>query len=164
VALLLACLVLPLASTLVPVLVLRRIPRKQRKLAWQLCVPVIAGIALGMFGMGAGDQAALAKRGEWADAMVVRKDDAKTNYCELRTVGGREISPSLSEGEGCRDWVETDDRLRVRYDPAGVASPTTDVERSSNAGFLAVLFVLAVVMGTWGGLRQSRWDREHVPK
>jgi hypothetical protein len=71
------------------------------------------------------------------------------------------ISPSLSEGDGGEDWVEASDTLHVRYDPGGVASPTTDLERSSNA-FLAVLFGLAVVMGTWGGVRQSRWDREYV--
>jgi hypothetical protein len=162
-ALLLAWLVLPLASVLVPLLLLRRVPRKQRKVAWQLFVPVVAGVALGVFGNGAGDQVALAERGEWADAVVVRKDDAKTNYCDLRRVRGHEISPSLSEGDGCRDWVEAGDKLRVRYDPAGVAGPTTDVERSSNAGLLAVLFGLAVVMGTWGGVRQSRWDREYLP-
>ncbi|GAA2607879.1 hypothetical protein GCM10010304_68420 [Streptomyces roseoviolaceus] len=163
VALLLACIVLPLASVLVPLLMLRRVPRKQRKVAWQLVVPVVAGVALGMFGNGAGDQVALAERGEWADLVVVRKDSAKTNHCDLRTVGGREISPSLAEGEGCRDWVEAGDKLRVRYDPAGVASPTNDVDQSSNAGFILVLFVLAVAMGTWGGVRQSRWDREYVP-
>jgi hypothetical protein len=162
-ALLLAWLVLPLASVLVPLLLLRRVPRKQRKVAWQLVVPVVAGVALGVFGNGAGDQVALAERGEWADAVVVRKDDVKTNHCDLRRVGGREISPSLSEGDGCRDWVEAGDKLRVRYDPAGVAGPTTDAERSSNAGLLAVLFGLAVVMGTWGGVRQSRWDKEYVP-
>jgi hypothetical protein len=163
VALLLAWIVLPLASVLVPVLLLRRVPRKQRKVAWQLVVPVVAGVALGIFGTGEGDRVALAERGEWADAVVVRKDDAKTNYCDLRLVGDREISPALSEGGGCRDWVEAGDKLRVRYDPAGVASPTTDLERSSDAGFLAVLFGLAVVMGTWGGVRQGRWDREYVP-
>ncbi|GAA2946732.1 hypothetical protein GCM10011428_77380 [Streptomyces violaceus] len=162
VALLLAWLVLPLASVLVPVLMMRRIPLKQRKLAWQLVVPVIAGIALGVFGNAAGDQVALAERGEWADTVVVRKDNASTNHCDLRMVGGRELSRSLSEGQGCGDWVEAGDKLRVRYDPAGVASPTTDVERSSNAGFLATVFGFAVVMGTWGGVRQSRWDREYA--
>ncbi|MFB7929341.1 hypothetical protein ACFC4C_09550 [Streptomyces sp. NPDC056039] len=162
-ALLLAWLVLPLASVLVPLLMLRRIPRKQRKVAWQLVFPVVAGVALGVFGNGAGDQVALAGRGEWADAVVVRKDSVKTNHCDLRTAGGREITPSLSEGEGCGDWVEVGSELSVRYDPAGIARPTTDVERSSNAGFLAALFGLAVVMGTWGGVRQSRWDREYVP-
>ncbi|MFB9537804.1 MULTISPECIES: hypothetical protein [Streptomyces] len=161
-ALLLAWLVLPLASVLVPVLMMRRIPLKQRKLAWQLVVPVIAGIALGVFGNAAGDQVALAERGEWADTVVVRKDNASTNHCDLRMVGGRELSRSLSEGQGCGDWVEAGDKLRVRYDPAGVASPTTDVERSSNAGFLATVFGFAVVMGTWGGVRQSRWDREYA--
>ncbi|MFF5368938.1 hypothetical protein [Streptomyces sp. NPDC013187] len=162
-ALLLAWIVLPLASVLVPLLMLRRVPRRQRKVAWQLVVPVVAGVALGVFGNDGGDQVALAGRGEWADVVVVRKDSAKTNYCDLRAVGGRAISPSLAEGEGCRDSVEAGDKLRVRYDPAGVASPTSDVEQSSNAAFLAVLFVLAVVMGTWGGVRQSRWDREYVP-
>jgi hypothetical protein len=120
-------------------------------------------VALGIFGNRAGDHVALAERGEWAGAVVVRKDDAKTNHCDLRTVGGREISPSLSEGEGCRNWVEAGDELRIRYDPAGVASPTTDAQRSSNAGLLAVLLGAAVVMGTWGGVRQSRWDRAYVP-
>ncbi|MER5829257.1 hypothetical protein ABT116_00230 [Streptomyces sp. NPDC002130] len=162
-ALLLAWIVLPLASVLVPVLMLRRVPRKQRKVAWQSVVPVVAGVALGMFGNGGGDQVALAERGEWADVEVVRKDSAKTNSCDLRTVGGRVISPSLREGGGCRNPVEVGDTLRVRFDPAGVASPTSDVEQSSNAVFLAVLFVLAVAMGTWGGVRQSRWDREYIP-
>jgi hypothetical protein len=163
VALLLAWIVLPLASVLVPVLVLRRVPRKQRKVAWQFIVPVVAGVALGLLGKGAGDQAALAERGAWSDAVVVRKDDSgKTDYCDLRTAGGREISPPLSEGDGCGEWVTAGDKLRVRYDPAGVASPTTNEETGSKAGLLAGLCALAVVMGTWGGARQSRWDREHV--
>ncbi|MER7480546.1 hypothetical protein ABTX60_23395 [Streptomyces sp. NPDC126510] len=162
-ALILAWIVLPLASLLVPVLVLRRVPRKQRKVTWQLVVPVVAGVALGIFGNADGDQVALTQRGEWADVVVVRKDSAKTNHCDLRTVGGRAISPSLAEGEGCRDWVEAGDKLRVRYDPVGVAPPTSDVEQNSNAALLVVLFVLAVAMGTWGGVRQSRWDREYVP-
>lgn len=163
VALLLAWIVLPLAAALVPVLVLRRVPRKQRKVAWQLIFPVVAGVALGVFGMEVGDQAALAERGTWGDAVVVRKDDSgKTDFCDLRTADGREISPALSEGEGCEEWVTAGSKLRVRYDPASVARPTTDEEAGSEAGLLAVLFVLAVGMGTWGGVRQSRWDREHV--
>ncbi|MFC9504928.1 hypothetical protein [Streptomyces sp. NPDC057002] len=163
-ALLLAWLVLPLASVLVPVLMMRRVPLRQRKLAWQLCVPVIAGIALGVFGNGAGDQVALAERGEWADVVVVRKDSASINHCDLRMVGGRELSRSLSEGHGCEDWVEAGDKLRVRYDPTNVAGPTADVDRSSNAGFLAAVFGLAVVMGTWGGVRQSRMDRAYTAR
>lgn len=53
------------------------------------------------------------------------------------------------------------DTLRVRYDPEGVASPVEDVDTTSYGMPLAYLIVAAVVMGTWGGVRQSRWDREY---
>ncbi|WP_399887316.1 hypothetical protein ACGH7X_22505 [Streptomyces sp. BBFR51] len=110
--------------------------------------------------MAAGGTAALADRGVWADAVVVSADYSSTNHCELRTVDGQNISPSLSEGDGCRDSVSKGDELRVRYDPEGVASP--DVGRaSSDVVLLAALFGAAVVMGTWGGVRQSRWDRAY---
>lgn len=46
----LALLVLPLATVLVPVLLLRRVPRRKRKVAWQLLVPLVAGAAVGMLG------------------------------------------------------------------------------------------------------------------
>ncbi|MGW0813287.1 hypothetical protein ACWD00_08560 [Streptomyces viridiviolaceus] len=159
---LLALLVLPLAALLVPLLGLRRVPRKKRKVAWQLAVPLIAGVAMGVFGNAAGDQVALAERGVWTDAVVVSMDDSSTNHCDLRRVGGGEISPSLSEGDGCENWVSKGDELRVRYDPEGVAGPTQDRDSSSYGGLLGSLFVAAVVMGTWGGVRQSRWDREYV--
>ena len=159
--LLLAFLVLPLASSLVPVLMLRRVPRKKRKMAWQLVFPLLAGVAMGVFGNAAGGEAALADRGVWTDAVVVRMEDSGTNKCDLRTVDGREISPSLSESDGCQDWVEKGDRLRVRYDPEDIASPTEHPGRSSYGGFLGSLFVIAVVLGTWGGVRQSKWDREY---
>ncbi|MFJ7772424.1 hypothetical protein ACIQ1J_29550 [Streptomyces sp. NPDC097107] len=161
VGLLLAVLVLPLASLLVPLLVLRRVPRKTRKFAWQLTVSLMAGMAMGFFGTDAGDQVALANRGEWTDAVVVRMDDSSTNHCDLRSVDGWSISPSLSEGDGCEDWVSKGDKLRVRYDPEGIASPTEDRDSDSDGVFLATLFGAAVVMGTWGGVRQSRWDREY---
>jgi hypothetical protein len=161
VAVLLAWFVLPFATVLVPILVLRRIPRRRRKLAWQCVVPLVAGVALGMAGNWAGGQTALAARGQWTEAVVVGKEDGRTNRCELRTVGGREISPSLSEGEGCDDWVTKGDRLRVRYDPEGVARPTEDADTSSY-GFLGAVFAAAVLMGTWGCVRQSRWDREYA--
>ncbi|MFI5565831.1 hypothetical protein ACIA6T_00325 [Streptomyces sp. NPDC051740] len=160
----LAILVLPLTSLLVPLLMLRRVPRKQRKVAWQLFFPLLAGIAMGIFGSTAGDEAALADRGVWADAVVVRMEDTGTNRCDLRMVDGREIPLSLSEGDGCENWVSKGDRLRVLYDPEGVASPTGDPDSSSYGGFLGSLFALAVVMGTWGGVRQSRWDREYDGK
>ncbi|MER7486207.1 hypothetical protein ABTY20_09965 [Streptomyces sp. NPDC126497] len=159
--LVLAFLVLPLASLLVPLLMLRRVPRKKRKVAWQLFFPLVAGVAMGIFGSSAGGEAALADRGVWTDAVVVRMEDTGTNRCELRMVDGREIPLSLSEGDGCENWVSKGDTLRVRYDPEGAAGPTKDPDSSSYGGFLGTLFVLAVVMGTWGGVRQSRWVREY---
>ncbi|MEW2450678.1 hypothetical protein AB0896_24495 [Streptomyces parvulus] len=159
---LLAILVLPLASLLIPLLTLRRVPRKKRKLAWQLIVPLTAGMAMGFLGIDAGGQAASADRGAWTEAVVVAMDDSSTNHCDLRSIDGRKISPSLSEGDGCEDWVETGEQLHVRYDPEGIAGPTTDRDISYNGGLLAVLFGAAVVMGTWGGVRQSRWDREYA--
>lgn len=160
-ALLLAWIVLPLATVLVPVLWLRGVPRKRRKVAWQFLVPVIAGVVLGVLGKLAGDQAALADRGRWTEAVVVHKDEGKTDQCTMRAPGGQEISPSLSEGDGCGEWVSEGDTLRVRYDPEGVASPVEDVDTTSYGMLLAYLIVAAVVMGTWGGVRQSRWDREY---
>lgn len=155
-----AVLLLPLASLLVPVLLLRRVPRKKRKVAWQLIVPLFAGVALGIFGTAAGDTAALADRGVSADAVVVSADYSSTNHCELRTVDGRDISPSLAESDGCLDSTTKGAELRVRYDPEGVASPD-DGHTSSNGVLLATLFGAAVVMGTWGGVRQSKWDRAY---
>ncbi|KAF3469728.1 hypothetical protein GL259_22680 [Streptomyces sp. Tu 3180] len=157
----LAVLVLPLATVLVPMLGLRKVPRKERKMAWQLVLPLIAGVAMGMFGHAAGDQVALADRGEWVDAVVVSKEDSRTNYCDLRTIDGRAISPSLSEGDGCGDAVSKGDELRVRYDPEGVASPAKDRSGDSYGGMLTALFLVAVLMGTWGGVRQSKWDRQY---
>ncbi|WP_254396077.1 hypothetical protein [Streptomyces sp. AC512_CC834] len=141
-------------------LLLRRAPLKKRKLAWQLIVPLIAGMAMGFLGMAAGGTAALADRGVWADAVVVSADYSSTNHCELRTVDGRDISPSLSESDGCGDWTSKGDELRVRYDPEGIASPD-DGRAGSDGAVLATLFGAAVVMGTWGGVRQSKWDRAY---
>lgn len=160
-ALLLAWIVLPLATVLVPVLWLRRVPRKQRKVAWQFIVPVIAGVALGVLGKQAGDQGGLADRGQWTEAVVVHKEEGKTDKCMVRASGGHEIRPSLSEGDGCREWVSEGDTLRVRYDPEGVARPVEDVDTTSYGELLAYLMVAAVAMGTWGGVRQNRWDREY---
>jgi hypothetical protein len=155
-----AVLIFPLASLLVPLLLLRRVPRKKRKMAWQLIVPLIAGAALGIFGTAAGGAAALADRGVSADAVVVSADYSSTNHCELRTVDGRDISPSLSESDGCSDWTSRGDELPVRYDPEGVASPD-DGHAGSDGVLLTTLFGAAVVMGTWGGVRQSKWDRAY---
>ncbi len=161
---LLAVFVLPFASVLVPMLTLRRVPRKKRKLAWQLIVPLTAGVAMGVFGTKAGGDVALADRGRWTEAVVVDMDDSGTNYCRLRSTDGWAISPSLAEGDGCEDWVEEGHEMRVRYDPEGIAGPTEgtgDRDSGSDGTLLASLFGAAVVMGTWGGVRQSRWDREY---
>ncbi|MFC9463363.1 hypothetical protein [Streptomyces coelicoflavus] len=160
VAVLFAIFILPLASLLVPVLLLRRVPRRKRKVAWQLIVPLMAGMALGFFGTAAGDAAALADRGVSADAVVVSADYSSTNHCELRTVDGQDISPRLSESDGCWDATAKGDEVRVRYDPEGIAGPD-DGRTGSYGALLATLFGAAVLMGTWGGVRQSRWDRAY---
>ncbi|MGY1500203.1 hypothetical protein ACW4TU_27090 [Streptomyces sp. QTS52] len=160
-ALLLAWIVLPFATVLVPLLWLRRVPLKQRKVAWQFIVPVVAGVALGVLGKQAGDQVGLADRGRWTEAVVVHKEVGKTAKCLVRTSGGREIWPSLSEEDGCREWVSEGDTLRVRYDPEGIARPVDVVDPTPYGELLAYLMVAAVAMGTWGGVRQSRWDREY---
>lgn len=160
-ALLLACIVLPLATVLVPLLWLRRVPLRQRKVAWQFIVPVVAGVALGVLGKQAGDQVGLADRGRWTEAVVVHKEKGKTDSCLMRASDGPEIWPSLSEGDGCRAWVSEGTTLRIRYDPEGVARPVERTDTTSYGELLAYLMVTAVAMGTWGGVRQSRWDREY---
>ncbi|WP_239149048.1 hypothetical protein [Streptomyces sp. SID12501] len=160
-ALLLAWIVLPLATVLVPVLWLRRVPLKRRKVSWQFIVPVVAGVALGTFGKQAGDQAGLADRGRWTEAVVVHKEEGRTDKCLVRASTGRAIWPSLSEEDGCRESVSEGDTLRVRYDPEGVARPVDAVDTISYGELLTYLIVAAVAMGTWGGVRQSRWDREY---
>jgi hypothetical protein len=162
VAVITACLLLPLVGGLGPVLFLRRVPRRRRKAAWQLVVPLVAGVALGVFGVSAGERVAFAERGEWTDAVVVHKTGSRTERCDLRASDGRDISPSLSEGDGCEEYVAEGDTLRVRYDPEGAASPTVEESTASDGGLLLALFVSVVVMGTWGALRQSRWDREYA--
>ncbi|MFG2347091.1 hypothetical protein [Streptomyces phaeochromogenes] len=166
VALLTAWLLLPLAAVLVPMLGLRRVPRAQRKMAWQLIVPVVAGVALGVVALEAGQQSALAERGRWTTATVVDIEDARTDRCTLqRRADGTRISPTLSESDGCRS-VSKGDILRVRYDPEGVAGPVTDAdtgtESDSYGGLIAGLVLAAVAMGTWGSVRMSRWDRAYA--
>ncbi|MCZ4508866.1 hypothetical protein O3Q52_11750 [Streptomyces sp. ActVer] len=161
-AVLTAWLLLPLATVLVPMLGLRRVPRARRKMAWQLIVPVVAGVALGVVAGEAGQQSALAERGRWTTATVVGIEDAKTDQCTLqRRADGTRISPRLSEGDGCRS-VSKGDILRVRYDPEGAAGPVTDVESDSYGGLIAGLVLAAVAMGTWGSVRMSRWDHAYA--
>ncbi len=160
-AVLTAWFLLPLATVLVPVLGLRRVPRAQRKMPWQLIVPVVAGVALGVVALEAGQQSALAERGRWTTATVVDIEDAKTDQCTLRRADGTRISPRLSEGDGCRS-ASNGDTLRVRYDPEGVAGPVTDAESDSYGGLIAALILAAVATGTWGSVRMSRWDHAYA--
>ncbi|MFD3313010.1 hypothetical protein [Streptomyces sp. NPDC058694] len=162
-AVLTAWLLLPLATVLVPILGLRRVPRARRKLAWQLIVPVVAGVALGVVAGEAGQQSALAERGRWTTATVVEIEDAKTDQCTLRRADGTRIAPTLSEGDGCRS-ASKGDVLRVRYDPEGVAGPVTDADTESDSygGLIAGLVLAAVAMGTWGSVRMSRRDRAYA--
>lgn len=91
-------------------------------------------------------------------------EDVKTDQCTLqRRTDGTRISPTLSEGDGCRS-VSKGDTLRVRYDPEGVAGPVTDVDAESGSygGLIAGLVLAAVAMGTWGSVRMSRWDRAYA--
>ncbi|MGW7409601.1 hypothetical protein ACWGI9_38915 [Streptomyces sp. NPDC054833] len=114
-----------------------------------------------MIGTQAGKQAALADRGKWTDALVVHKRKGRTDRCTLRIRETREASPLLSESDGCGAGVSEGDVLHVRYDPKGVASPTERPGGTSYGEFLVTLMALAVFMGTWGALRQSRWDGEY---
>ncbi|MEW2567051.1 hypothetical protein [Streptomyces sp. NPDC047070] len=160
VAVLLAWFVLPLATVLAPVLGLRRVPRDRRKLAWQLIVPVVAGVTLGVVAGEAGEQSALAERGLWSSAEVVKKKEARTDQCTLRRTDGGTISPTLPEGNGCRS-ISVGETLRVRYDPEGVAAPVTVAEDDSYGVLITSLLLAAVGMGTWGSVRMSRYDRAH---
>ncbi|MEV2197936.1 hypothetical protein AB0I02_44215 [Streptomyces phaeochromogenes] len=164
-AVLTAWFLLPLATVLVPMLGLRRVPRARRKMAWQLIVPVVAGVGLGVVAGEAGERSALAERGRWTTATVVDIEDTKTDQCTLRRANGTSISPTLSEGDGCRS-VSKGDTLRVRYDPEGVAGPVTDAdtgtESDSYGGLVAALVLAAVAMGTWGSVRMSRWDHAYA--
>ncbi|MER7398445.1 hypothetical protein ABT381_23395 [Streptomyces sp. NPDC000151] len=161
---LLAAILLPLASILVPVLRLRRIPRKQRKGAWQLVLPIIAGVGLAVVSGEAGEDAALQERGQWIKAQVVAVEDKKTDRCTVERLDGREIKPSLSEGGGCDpEFVDEGDVLRVRYDPEEAAGPVDDSwEPGSYGGGIAGLGTVFVVFGTWGSTRMARWDRDYV--
>jgi hypothetical protein len=159
-------LLIPLALVLVPALLLRHIPhKKQPKLAaFALTVAVIAAVGLAITTQGAGDERALEKRGRWTEAVVVEVENSKTDKCTLRTRDGREISPKLSEGDGCEaDRVDSGDRLRVLYDPKGAAGPEdteVDLEPGAYRGPIGGLAALTVVTGTWGCVRLNRRDNE----
>ncbi|MEU8782114.1 hypothetical protein [Streptomyces sp. NPDC048637] len=157
-------LLIPLALVLVPTLVLRRVPhKKQPKLAaFALAVAVIAAVGLAIITQEAGGERALEKRGRWTEAVVTEVKNQKTDKCTLRTRDGREISPQLSESDGCEaERVDPGDKLRVLYDPQGAAGPEdteVDLEPGAYSGTIGGLAALIVATGTWGCVRLSRGD------
>ncbi|MFH8978619.1 hypothetical protein [Streptomyces sp. NPDC017890] len=164
-AFLVSALLIPLALVLVPALLLRRIPHKKPpKLAIvALTVAIVAAVVLAIITRQAGNERALQERGRWAEAVVIEVENRKTDKCTLRTRDGQEISPQLSESDGCEaDWVEPGDKLRVLYDPKGAAGPVEDVdvelEPGSYRGTIGGLTALIIAAGTWGCIRLNRRD------
>ncbi|MPY60228.1 hypothetical protein [Streptomyces spongiae] len=156
----LAVLILPLASVLVPTL--WRTPRGKRTLVWQVVPTFFAGALLAAVSGGAGNNMAMQERGKWTQARVVALDD-RPDRCILQKPDGQEISPDLTEGNGCEDGIERGDTLQVRYDPEGAVSPVDESWKpGSYGGGIAGLAVVFVVFGTWGSTRMSRRDREYV--
>ncbi|NUP14530.1 MAG: hypothetical protein HOZ81_00160 [Streptomyces sp.] len=157
---------IPVASFMVPIFWIRRVPHVQRKLAWQLLVPLVTGSVLGFVSQGAGEDAALKERGRWVNAKVVaveNENSNKTAQCTLQKLNGQEIKPELEETHGCEDRVERGDTLRVRYDPEEVVGPEGESWEPGSYGVLiAGLATVFVAFGTWGCLRMSRRDPEYV--
>ncbi|WP_101255436.1 hypothetical protein [Streptomyces barkulensis] len=151
-----ACLLIPLAALLIPVLELRPVPWDRRRLAWQLAFPVLTGVVLGVTAGQAGHADGLRERGRWTQAVVVEKKEGKTDRCVLRDPAGREISPDLTQGDGCDGYVEKGDVLRVLHDPEGAADPATDEDTPSYGGFLVGTALAHVALGTWGSARMPR--------
>ncbi|MEV0600032.1 hypothetical protein AB0I82_12150 [Streptomyces sp. NPDC050315] len=156
---LVSALLIPLALILVPVFWFRRVIRQKRTAAWELIITVIAAVGLAVVSMSAGEDQALEKRGRWVEAVVTKVDDRKTDRCELRTRDGREISPRLSEGDGCdADIVQPGDELRVLVDPEGMAGPADEMPSGSYVGAIVGLAALVVATGTCGCVRLRFWD------
>lgn len=154
---------IPFASLLVPIFGIRRVPHRQRKLAWQLLLPLVTGAVLGFVSQAAGEDAALKERGRWVEAKVVAVENDnsnKTRQCTLQKPNGQKVAPDLKETDGCEDGVGRGEVLRVRYDPEGVASPEESWEPGSYGGVIAGLATLFVAFGTWGCVRMSRGERE----
>ncbi|MFF8940370.1 hypothetical protein ACF08O_37835 [Streptomyces paradoxus] len=166
-AFLTSALLIPLALVLVPALLLRHIPHKKppRLAIVALIVAIVAAVVLAVITRQAGSERALQERGRWTEAVVIEVENRKTDKCTLRTREGQEISPQLSQGDGCEaDWVEPGDKLRVLYDPKGAAGPVKDVdtelEPGSYRGVVGGLAALIIVAGTWGCIRLNRRDNE----
>ncbi|MFP8963634.1 hypothetical protein ACLIYP_24250 [Streptomyces nanhaiensis] len=151
-----ACLLIPLAALLVPVLEPRSVPWNRRKAAWQLAFPVLTGVVLGVTAGQAGHDDGLRERGRWTQAVVVEKRSGKTDRCVLRDLSGREVSPDLTQGSGCERHVAEGDVLRVLHDPEGAAEPATDEDTPSYDGVLVGAALAHVALGTWGSARMPR--------
>ncbi|MFI8994883.1 hypothetical protein [Streptomyces sp. NPDC053542] len=157
----LGVILLPLASVLTPFFVLRRMPRNKRG-TWQLLPMVVAAAGLGVLSLFAGQDTALQDRGRVTEAKVVSVKQGKTNRCTLQQPNGQAIPLDLKEGDGCATGVKRGDTLRVRYDPEGAANPVTASWKPASYGAaIAGLAALFVALGTWGGTRMSRRDREY---
>ncbi|MFE0858503.1 hypothetical protein [Streptomyces mutabilis] len=102
-AFLVSALLIPLALVLVPALLLRHIPHKKPpKLAIAaLTVAIVSAVVLAVITRQASNEQVLQERGRWTEAVVIEVENRKTDKCTLRTGDGREISPQLSEGDGC---------------------------------------------------------------
>lgn len=162
---LVAVFLIPLAVVLVPALLLRHVRhRRTPKLAaTALSVALVAAVVMAVVTEAAGDERALQKRGRWTEAVVVEVRNRKTDMCTLRsTRDGREISPELSEGNGCEaESVDPGDTMRVLYDPEGAAGPEdADVDLAPGAyrEIVAALAALIIATGTWGCARLGRGE------
>ncbi|CAL9532821.1 hypothetical protein [Streptomyces sp. enrichment culture] len=164
-AFLTSALAIPLALVVVPCVLLRRIThRKPPKLAiGALVITLPAAIVLAVVTREAAEERGLQERGRWTEAVVVDVDNGKTDECALRTRDGREISPPLTDG--CDPGrLEPGDRLRVLYDPRGMAGPLedegdgVDLDPGAYTGVIGGLAALTVVAGAWGCARLSRGD------
>lgn len=130
-------------------------------MAWQLAIALAAGVGAAVVAGAAGEGAALKERGRWTEAVVVDKEDARTDWCTLRKPDGGKIAPRLTEANGCR-WVQPGDLLRVEYDPQGVAAPVTSAGRTSYDSASAGLAAVSIAMGTWGCTQMSRRNEQHT--
>ncbi|WP_309094862.1 hypothetical protein [Streptomyces sp.] len=158
-------LVIPLALVLVPGVALRHVRhRKTPKAAiGALVVTVPAAVVLAIVTQQAAEERALRDRGRWTEAVVVDVHRGKTDECALRTRGGRDISPEMTDG--CDPQrLDPGDALRVLYDPEGASAPlededtAVDLDPGAYAGVAGGLAALVLVAGTWGCGRLSRGE------
>ncbi|MGW2027391.1 hypothetical protein [Streptomyces decoyicus] len=160
-----SALLIPLALLLVPALLLRHVRHKKTpKLGiGALTVALPAAVVLAIITQKAGDERGLEKRGRWTEAVVVEVEAGKTDECTLRTRDGREISPQLLDGCDPQS-VEPGDKLRVLYDPEGVARPLededteVDLDPGSCRGAIGGLAAFTVATGTLGCVRLNQGD------